>query len=880
MPIADSTLILEGQQDFSGGMDSSLSPTLINPNTVATAVNVTFRGGRPTTRPGFKQIALSAPSETSGLNSGLDIFTTGYFQGTAFYLERRDNYNSSILGVFSGRVVRINLGTLVTEVLYPDTPAGSFVAGRQYTISFAGTTNWSLIGAPSASPAVGTTFTATGIGTGNGLAYSKLPVFDPFANCYFVQAEKYMIIQNGLNPAIIYDGDKIYTSGVGFAGTIGAISGIHTVGPGTVMAYGQGRLFVADSSRTSIAAGDLVYGGSTDQVTITTGTANSTTSSYTFSTGAVQNGFVIGDRVTVTGHSTNFGLNGTWRVKAVNNTSSPYSFDIDFTSPSSQTVVNGSGGFVAKANAGAESDLLRFTETTYLNEGGTAQVPAFMGKITGMVFMPVQDTGTGQGDLLVFCEKGTATFAVSAPRETWKELQGFQRVVFSTVGATSQNSLVTTNGDVFFRSFDGLRSYRNARASLESWGQVPMSAEMDSVLPYDTKSLLGSVSAIIFDNRLLFTASPVINYSGLNPTVVTKQPVTFSKIIAMDFTTLSTARGKTAASYDGIWAGLNVTQLLSGLVNGVPQGYIFAFDYTNNRVNALWQMTENGLYDHPVGVTPQRINSILETKSYSFGSAAEQKKLIRSDFWFSNINGTLDVNVYWRPDQYPCWRPWHSFSRCATTETCITTGATVTPGENGIVTVTFSSQTPSTFSYRLVKNGTATLPIVYTYNPDATAQEQAVIDAFAGVGIDVAFVTRSGDFPNYSFLIATIPLPKWEQYTDALDVWESMGVWQAPYSPSLAPTTDYYTLTPVKNTGETACSSNFTVKNLQPQYRPQIRMPTPPEDSDPIISRPYYYGNDFQLRLEFTGHFELNRVLMLGQRILEQYQGTDNLEVL
>jgi hypothetical protein len=57
-------------------------------------------------------------------------------------------------------------------------------------------------------------------------------------------------------------------------------------------------------------------------------------------------------------------------------------------------------------------------------------------------------------------------------------------------------------------------------------------------------------------------------------------------------------------------------------------------------------------------------------------------------------------------------------------------------------------------------------------------------------------------------------------------------------------------------------------------------MPTPPEDSDPIISRPYYYGNDFKLRLEFTGHFELNRVLMLGQRILEQYQGTDNLEVL
>ena len=106
-------------------------------------------------------------------------------------------------------------------------------------------------------------------------------------------------------------------------------------------------------------------------------------------------------------------------------------------------------------------------------------------------------------------------------------------------------------------------------------------------------------------------------------------------------------------------------------------------------------------------------------------------------------------------------------------------------------------------------------------------------------------------------------------------------LWDAPYSPG-GPATSGLDLTflPVKLAGDSSCLSNFTVKNLQPQYRPQIRMPTPPEDTDPIISRPFTYGNDFQLRLEFTGHFELNRVLMLGQRILEQYQGTDTLEVL
>ncbi|NDI17478.1 MAG: hypothetical protein EBY83_05865 [Verrucomicrobia bacterium] len=72
----------------------------------------------------------------------------------------------------------------------------------------------------------------------------------------------------------------------------------------------------------------------------------------------------------------------------------------------------------------------------------------------------------------------------------------------------------------------------------------------------------------------------------------------------------------------------------------------------------------------------------------------------------------------------------------------------------------------------------------------------------------------------------------------------------------------------------------FAPKNLQPQYRPQVRMPTPPADSDPVVGRPYYFGNDFQFRIEWAGHAQLTRLLVLGQRQLEQYQGTDYVEVI
>lgn len=49
------------------------------------------------------------------------------------------------------------------------TPAGKFVVGNKYTIAVAGSTTWTAIGA--ANNNVGTSFTATGVGTGTGKAY-------------------------------------------------------------------------------------------------------------------------------------------------------------------------------------------------------------------------------------------------------------------------------------------------------------------------------------------------------------------------------------------------------------------------------------------------------------------------------------------------------------------------------------------------------------------------------------------------------------------------------------------------------------------------------------------------------------------------------------
>lgn len=838
MAIADTTLLLEGQRDFSGGMDSSKAPNLIAPNSVSRAVNVTFRGGTPMTRPGFKQLVLADANENANL--GLDFFVNGLFQGSYFYQDRRPDFNPCLFAVMSGHVIKINLASYEVQRVFPIVAAANVVSGQEYIVKTVGTTNWTTCGGTNT---VGATFVATSSApTGDGTAYAKQPM-DIYADCYFVQAENFLIIQDGLNLPRIWDGDNLWISTKGPTDSIGDIAEVPI---GTVMAYGQGRLFVANVERTSGTAGDLAYGGSTDQFTITSGSGALAAATYSITT-SVAHTYSVGDIITISGHSSSNGVNGTWTCKTGTTGST---IVIDAASPSAAT--SGTGGYVAKANAGSASDLLRFTETTYLDEGGSLQVPGFLGKITGMIFMPVQDSGAGQGDLLVFCETGVISLSVAVPRSQWKSTVGFQRIALASVGSTGQESLTTANGDVFFRSFDGLRTYRNARAEFSSFGRVPISAEMNGVLNYDTKSMLKNCSSIVFDNRFLFTATPQITYKNVSTAQLTKRPITFSTIVALDFTTLASIGAQRASCYDGMWRGLDVTKLVTGVVQGKPRAFGFCVDYAVNATNTIWELSSDNYDDQPVNSEAVPITSILETRSFQLGSPAEVKKLIRADLWLGSLRGNTDFKVYWRPDEYACWREWHEFSRCATVDNCVETGVgTEYNAATGTVTIGFFTSTIKW--YRISASGIGgsiyTVPLLFVES-NAVADALTMSNALTAAGIAFTSVTRTGTFPNYAY--------------------------------SITGTNGDFTIIPVKTPGPNGtsnCEDMFAVKNLQPQYRPQIRMPTPPDTADPIVGRPYYFGNDFQFRIEWKGHAQLTRFLALGQRQLEQYQGTDYVEV-
>lgn len=602
----DKTRIYDGFNDLSGGADSARSPEVLRASRYAFGVNIVSRDGMPRTRAPFVRLEL-----TPSTGADFDAWRTGYHQGSAAYYNPVSGV-SAIVSAIGGRIFSVD---------------------------------------PS---------------TGELRNLSGTPPFlnDANATHYFCQAESFMVINNGQDTPIIFDGGAIRRATA------------EEVPTGTIMAYGQGRLFVASPDRMSFMACDLVYGGSVNSVDIKLSArvivAGDPKAQLTTT---ADHGFTEGDTVSIGGHFSTPNINGTYKVEAV---PSSTTFQI-----SAVLTSGGSGGNVAKANDGKESDVLRATETNYQNERGVFRLPAKMGRITAMTFFAVQDTATGQGDLIVFGERGACSFAVSAPRTNWLNIQ-LQRQTFANIGCTGPNAIANVNGDIFFRSWDGIRSYRNARAEQNSYGQVPISGEIRRALNGDTPTLLPAASMALFDNRLLTAAQPkeILPATGRARSV-------FQCLIPLDFDQVSRLAKEDFASYDGIWNGLNVQQVLAGNFGPSSAGLIVAYEFDGVAYhNEIWKVRPDLIggdrWVNCAGATVEvPIKCALESRAFVFEKPMRQKKLIRADVWIANLLGSAAFRVYWRPDLHPAgWFHWLTFqagsANCAQMEAvspcCLTPG--------------------------------------------------------------------------------------------------------------------------------------------------------------------------------------------------------------
>jgi hypothetical protein len=480
------------------GVDSGKSPSIILPNQIAFGINTTMRGGFPSNRPGFRKLGLTG-----------DSLPTGVFQGATFF-SPVNGADASIALQVGGRQF------LVT----PDDYSARAGGVREITID--GDPNSSVL-----------------------------------RQCWMVQAEDFLIIQDGQSRAFIYDGSTARRSN---------LEG-NEVPTGTRMAYGNGRVWVSKSR--FFVAGDLVGGAS----------------------GTV-----------------------------------PYE---------------------------RRDAVLKFTENSYLAGGGQFGVQMQSGEITGLKFISNLDTSLGEGQLIVFTRHAVYAVNVPADRTEWQDLQNpVQRVALLSYGARGQNAIENVNSDIFFRADDGIRSMIFARRNFSDWGQVPVSREMNRVLTTDDRNLLGYGSAVIFDNRLLMTCSPVnLNEYG----------VYHRGLIALDFDLISSMYAKSSPAYDGLWTGLNVLQIVKGSFGDLERCFLIVLNASN--AIEIWEVSTGDYCDRPDFDESTPIEWQVEYGSGLFSDFGQELKLLRcGDIWLDNITGDVTIAAQFRPDQYPQWNDWHEWT--------------------------------------------------------------------------------------------------------------------------------------------------------------------------------------------------------------------------
>ncbi len=557
MPIQDKNRVYDGWLSLEGGVDAGRAPDTIEINQGHSAINITFRGG-PTTRPGFRKLTEQFPS---------------FVKQKFCYNQRFQNDDvDRIRGEYVGRegvpildqtttppTVPPNLTHEHSEFIYrngilqcaqaysPHNGEDCIVAligGRLFKI-VPGVGKRSGKGPPAATTAKVTEIVIEENNVPKDLTLKDRPRhlrnMKRLPIAYMVQADKWLIAQDGMSRPIIYDAVKARRT------MLDADIDHAEIPVGTIMAYGMGRIVVVVNER-DVAFGDL-YGSH------------------------------------------------------------------DLPDPA--------------------DSLLFFTERNFLAEGFDAAIPFQQGVATGAIFFPQLDTSTGNGQLMVFAERGATSFFLSLPREQWKTSQ-FQVLSLLTTGLRGHRSISVVNEDLWFRSDDGMRSYRQARSEPAGWAHIPLSTNVRQFLENDSNFLLRYASSMYFDNRVLVTTSPRWNDG---------RPSHYG-VVVVDFDILSSFGGSATTpqiskpAWEGQWlnsGGFMPVQVLTGTFNGLTRAFMFALG--PDGMNQLFELSTDDKDDWDA----QRINWELITRSFDFQKLSQQStpfnevEVYDADLWLKDI---------------------------------------------------------------------------------------------------------------------------------------------------------------------------------------------------------------------------------------------------
>jgi hypothetical protein len=307
--------------------------------------------------------------------------------------------------------------------------------------------------------------------------------------------------------------------------------------------------------------------------------------------------------------------------------------------------------------------VLHVTENSVAYGGDAFMVPTQAGNIRGMAYSANLNTALGESDLFLFTRR--SVYACSAPvtREDWTattlDLMPLQKVAIAKGGAYGDRCLVPVNSDIFFSGppTGDIRSIRTAVRDTETWGNVPLSNAIERLLQFNDRSLLYATSGIQFDNRLYMTMLPKLTPAGPGCQAIT----------TLDFDTISNFSGREEQEKTPAWEGVHdfsggptILQLFEGDFGGRERAFAVVWSDLRTQIE-VWELRPDLRFDNG----ENRVVRVIEFPAYTFNSPFLLKELDSGELWIDKMLGTVNFEVYYRPDSYACWQQWHAFQRCA-----------------------------------------------------------------------------------------------------------------------------------------------------------------------------------------------------------------------
>jgi len=299
-------------------------------------------------------------------------------------------------------------------------------------------------------------------------------------------------------------------------------------------------------------------------------------------------------------------------------------------------------GDIVKATS--PSDVLRFTETNYLAEGGAFKVPSELGIIYALDVQRNSMGGTGFGPLIAICDRGVAAYSIQASRRTWKDIET-GTVLFFNSGSRSPRSIAHVNNDLLYRSLDGIRSIKTTTSQVSGSSPVlsnePISDEISAFLDPDTLATLPFVSMSFLQDHLLCTTNPVSLSTG---------ETGFLGLVSMDTSPLSALGESSPAVYNGKFNGACFLQVGEAYINSVER-HIVAIRSEDGAVKISYLGDYVGK-DYGTSYPPM----ILYTRGLWFKSRIVAKDLQFIDVCLKEVVDNVTISGYYRWDGRPVWQ--------------------------------------------------------------------------------------------------------------------------------------------------------------------------------------------------------------------------------